>query len=145
VFASTLEYSFGDDMVAAPVIKPVNKTTGLASQKMWVPPGEWILWQTGESHSGPQTINMQAKQTDIPVLVKAGAVLPLKTMASVSDIAPDPLVLQVSRDAGGHLYLHGSVAAAVGAGDPTQSPGALHRDGGRTLPLARADLPPADD
>jgi hypothetical protein len=29
VFASTLEYSFGDDMVAAPVIKPVNKTTGL--------------------------------------------------------------------------------------------------------------------
>ena len=62
---------------------------------MWVPPGEWILWQTGESHSGPQTINVQAKQTDIPVLVKAGAVLPLKTMASVSDIAPDPLVLQV--------------------------------------------------
>ena len=60
---------------------------------MWVPPGEWILWQTGESHSGPQTINVQAKQTDIPVLVKAGAVLPLKTMASVSDIAPDPLVL----------------------------------------------------
>ena len=34
-------------------------------------------------------------ETDIPALVKAGAVLPLKTMASVSDIAPDPLVLQV--------------------------------------------------
>ena len=95
VFATTLEYAFGDDMVVAPVIRPVNKTTGLARQKMWVPPGEWIMWQTGGSHSGPQTIAVQAKQADIPVLVKAGAVLPLKTMASVSDITPDPLVLQV--------------------------------------------------
>jgi hypothetical protein len=75
VFASTLEYFFGDDMVVAPVIKPVNQSTGLATQSVWVPPGVWVAWQTGQSFTGPKTITMQAKQTDIPVLVRAGAVL----------------------------------------------------------------------
>jgi hypothetical protein len=95
VFTTTLQYFFGDDMIVAPIIRPVNKSTGLVSQSMWVPPGYWVLWQTGLTVEGPRMLTVQAKTVDIPVLVQAGAVLPLKTMASVSDMAPDPLVLQV--------------------------------------------------
>ena len=36
------EYVFGSEMLVAPVTKPVDENTQLASQEVWVPDGEWI-------------------------------------------------------------------------------------------------------
>src|SRR5438874_2450683 len=36
------EYLFGDNMIVAPVVSPVDKSDGLASESVWLPRGEWI-------------------------------------------------------------------------------------------------------
>jgi hypothetical protein len=64
---------------------------------------------------------VQARQTDIPVLVKAGAVLPLQTMALVQDVAPDPLVLQVV------------LGCRHGPGLPCEGVGFVYEDDGERL------------
>ena len=41
-YTETAEYLFGDDMLVAPVTKPVDPDTGTAAQSVWLPPGTWI-------------------------------------------------------------------------------------------------------
>ena len=92
---SSLEYSFGKDMVVAPIFAPT--VDGIVHHQVWIPPGDagWIRWQTGELFHGPLVTNLKFTQEEIPVFVRAGAVIPLKTMEAVHDVAPAVLVLQV--------------------------------------------------
>ena len=58
----------------------------------------WPNWSkdglNGEqaTHIGPKTLVKNYTLSEIPILVSAGAVIPLKTMASLAAVAPDPLV-----------------------------------------------------
>ena len=90
----TLEYSFGDSMVVAPIFSPVGPD-GTVSKALWVPPGSWMRWQTGETFVGPLVSTQRFTQAETPVFVKVGSVLPLKRMESVHDVAPPVLVLQI--------------------------------------------------
>ncbi len=47
-YTSKGEYVFGDQMLAAPVTAPADKVTGLATEKVWLPEGDWIEWPTGK-------------------------------------------------------------------------------------------------
>ena len=90
----SLEYSWGEDMVVAPVFTPT--VNGSVQHSVWIPPGlGWIRWQTGKLYVGPQVMTQEFTQEEIPVFVRAGAVIPLKTMEAVHELAPRTLVLQV--------------------------------------------------
>ena len=71
------QYFFGSELFAAPVIKPVTARTGLASQKIWFPPGGWLNFFTGAQISGGTWRMVKAALEDIPVYAKAGAIVPL--------------------------------------------------------------------
>ncbi len=47
------EYVFGDQMLVAPVVAPADKISGLATEKVWLPQGDWIEWPTGKHFTGP--------------------------------------------------------------------------------------------
>ena len=49
------EYLFGDQMLVAPVVTAADKVTQLATEKIWLPAGEWIEWPTGKHFDGPGT------------------------------------------------------------------------------------------
>ena len=89
----SLEYSWGKDMVVAPIFAPT--VNGSIGHSVWIPPGGWVRWQTGELHVGPRVMTQEFTQDEIPVFVRAGAVIPLKTMEAVHEVAPRVLVLQV--------------------------------------------------
>ena len=42
------QYWFGSQLVAAPFTRPAESDTGLARQILWLPPGEWFDFFTGE-------------------------------------------------------------------------------------------------
>jgi alpha-glucosidase len=46
-YSNKNEYVFGADMLVSPVVAPGDKITGLAAESVWLPPGDWIEWQTG--------------------------------------------------------------------------------------------------
>jgi alpha-glucosidase (family GH31 glycosyl hydrolase) len=76
-FAAKDQYFFGTELLAAPVIKPINSKTGRATQKIWFPAGSWFNFFTGKQIAGGQWHTIEAALEDMPVFAKAGAIIPL--------------------------------------------------------------------
>jgi len=86
------EYLFGPDLLVAPITNPVNPTTNTTQKAIWIPPGHWFNWKTGELIIGPQEINPVFGMRDLPTYARAGAIIPLK-YPTVHGTVADPLVL----------------------------------------------------
>ena len=90
------EYIFGEQMIAAPVTAPADKATGLATEKVWIPAGEWIEMQTGKHLTGPAEVERSFSIEQTPVYVKAGAIVPMQPPMHYTGEKPvDPLILNV--------------------------------------------------
>jgi len=87
------QYLFGSDILVAPLFE--DNTT---SRNVYLPPGTWIDYQTGESYEGGWHY---IKSGEIPVvmLVKDGAVIPhVETAQSTQDIDWSEIELVVYTD-----------------------------------------------
>ena len=80
-------YFLGDNLLAAPIVRPANPLTGMATADVWVPPGTWYDYQTGESYTGPRFVRLVGDLARVPILVREGTILPL---ASPMDRAGEP-------------------------------------------------------
>lgn len=90
------EYLFGDEMVAAPITSPADEASGLATEEVWLPSGEWIEWQTGKHFDGPIKVNREFSIDQIPVYLKAGAIVPMQPPMLYTGEKPiDPLIVNV--------------------------------------------------
>ena len=68
------QYMFGDDMLIAPVTKPM--VDGFAEVDVWLPEGEWFELHTGTLLEGGKVVKRHFALDEYGVYVKAGAVLP---------------------------------------------------------------------
>jgi alpha-glucosidase (family GH31 glycosyl hydrolase) len=90
------EYLFGDEMVVAPVVTAGDKVSGLATEKVWLPKGEWIEWPTGKHFTGPTSADRSFSVDETPVYLKAGAIVPMQPEMSYTGEKPvDPLIVNV--------------------------------------------------
>jgi len=90
------EYVFGSQMIVAPVTHPVDAGTELASESVWIPQGNWIEVPTGRHFTGPQQITRSFSIDEIPVYVRAGAIVPMQPpMEYTAQKAVDPLILNI--------------------------------------------------
>ena len=90
------EYIFGQQMIVAPVVEPVDKDTQLAEENVWIPQGEWIEQPTGKHFSGPTTVQRSFAINQIPVYLRAGAIVPMQPPMQYTGQKPvDPLILEV--------------------------------------------------
>jgi hypothetical protein len=93
-YANADEYYFGADMIVAPVTSPVDTSSQLASQNVWLPKGDWIDWSTGATLTGPGKFSLKYSLEEIPVFVRAGAIVPMQPEMNHTDEKPvDPLIL----------------------------------------------------
>jgi alpha-glucosidase (family GH31 glycosyl hydrolase) len=96
------EYNFGDSLIVAPVTRPVDTDSQLATETVWLPPGDWFEWPTGHSIHGPATVEGRFSIEQIPVYAKAGAIIPMQSPSNSNDEKPvDPLQLTVFPMTGG--------------------------------------------
>jgi alpha-glucosidase len=90
------EYLFGDQMLAAPVTAPSDKATGLTTEKIWLPKGEWIEWPTGKHITGPASVDRSFSIEQTPVYLRAGAIVPMQPPMRYTGEKPvDPLIVNV--------------------------------------------------
>ncbi len=66
-----VEFMFGDHLLVCPVIEPNAKKI-----KCYLPKGIWYNYWTGERHEGGKTIKYKVSLAEIPIFVKAGAIIP---------------------------------------------------------------------
>jgi alpha-glucosidase len=95
-YSSKGEYSFGDEMLVAPVTTPADKTSGLAAESIWLPEGEWIEWPTGKHLTGPANFERSFSIDQTPVYLRAGAIVPMQPPMRYTGEKPvDPLIVNV--------------------------------------------------
>jgi alpha-glucosidase (family GH31 glycosyl hydrolase) len=95
-YTSKGEYLFGDQMLVAPVVAATEKVTGLATEKVWLPEGEWIEWPTGKHLTGPASVDRSFSIEQTPVYLKAGAIVPMQPPMRYTGEKPvDPLIVNV--------------------------------------------------
>ena len=72
-----LQYRFGNDFLVAPVYEP-----GATNRTLWLPKGDrWIDYWTGRSYTGGQEITVPAPLERLPLLVRAGSIIPMRNYA----------------------------------------------------------------
>ncbi len=73
--SATAEYQYllGESLLVAPVIEQ-----GALTRKLYLPPGEWVSYWTGEHFQGGADLTVPAPLDQIPILVRAGSILPFK-------------------------------------------------------------------
>jgi alpha-glucosidase (family GH31 glycosyl hydrolase) len=71
------EFKFGEEILVAPVYEQ-----GATERRAWLPEGTWVNYWTGESFAGSQEIIVKAPIEQVPLFIKAGAILPMRAYAS---------------------------------------------------------------
>jgi len=90
------EYMFGDSILADPITQPVSKDSQLATISVWLPPGDWVEWDSGATFRGPLTVQRSFSLGQIPLYVKAGSIIPMQPATTHTGEKPlDPLILTV--------------------------------------------------
>ncbi|WP_212754622.1 TIM-barrel domain-containing protein [Nakamurella aerolata] len=107
------QYLFGDQLLVAPVTSRRDPVTTMASTTCWLPPGDWTDLTTGVRYSGGRKIVMYRSIDQLPLLARAGAVIPLQDNDNPSADGADG-----ADSAGG-------VGVAVGAVNSVAPPDAL--------------------
>ena len=95
-YTSKSEYMFGDQMLAAPVTAAADSTSGLATEQVWIPDGDWIEWPTGKHIAGPAAVSRSFSIDQVPVYLRAGAIVPMQPpMLYTGEKSVDPLILNI--------------------------------------------------
>jgi alpha-glucosidase len=109
------EYTFGDDMIVSPIVTELNKNSQLATKSVWLPDGEWIEWSSGAHLKGPAKIDRTFALSEVPVFVRAGAVIPMAPKMPYSEAKPvDPLILAVMPGASGGTSVYADQGNSLG-------------------------------
>ncbi|MYM71050.1 DUF5110 domain-containing protein [Duganella sp. FT134W] len=115
------QYLFGHSMLVAPVY-----VYGARERSVYLPKGaNWYDLYTGELHKGGSTATIKAPETRMPVLVKAGAIVPVGPLTQYVDEKPDaPITLVVYTGADGKfsLYEDDGVSNAYLRGEASRIP-----------------------
>ncbi|MDP4280609.1 MAG: glycoside hydrolase family 31 protein [Bacteroidota bacterium] len=101
------EYMFGNDMLVAPVVRPIGTDSLFLMQKIWLPEGNWFEWFTGTPIKGGRVVERPFTLNDIPVYVKAGSIIPMQRQVSrLTEAQPDPLILSVFPGPSGNCKIY---------------------------------------
>ncbi|MDQ4055609.1 MAG: glycoside hydrolase family 31 protein [Actinomycetota bacterium] len=99
-YQATNQYMFGSELMVAPITTPAEPTVLLGRVRTWIPAGTWIDFFTGLVYRGGRSAYLHRDLDSIPVLARAGAVVPLVSETEVANGTTNPVVLELRVFAG---------------------------------------------
>jgi alpha-glucosidase (family GH31 glycosyl hydrolase) len=100
------QFLFGSELMVAPIVTPRDRALNRASVTAWLPPGDWFDVFTGTRYRGGRWVRMFRTLESIPVLARAGAILPLAAGAVANGTAcPERVGVRVFAGASGAFEL----------------------------------------
>ena len=76
-YSAPNEYYFGTQLLVCPITTPMDKKAGAAPFEAWLPAGRWFDLFEGRIYDGGRKLTLYRSLEDIPVLARAGAILPM--------------------------------------------------------------------
>jgi alpha-glucosidase (family GH31 glycosyl hydrolase) len=89
------QFMFGTELLVAPITSPADAETGLGRVRAWLPEGEWQDVFTGQAYTGGRAVHLHRDLTSIPVLARAGAIVPMVPDDLLGDGTEPPSVVEV--------------------------------------------------
>lgn len=89
------QFGFGTELLVAPVNTPVDGETTLGQVRAWLPPGRWTDLFTELSYTGDREVLLHRDLDSIPVLARAGAIIPLSAADSPPNGTENPTALDI--------------------------------------------------
>lgn len=89
------EYYFGSELLVSPITEPQDKTARAAKVTTWLPEGLWVDFFNGTVYHGGRMLNLWRGIEDMPVLMKAGAIVPMKDMSVFDNSVENPKAMEV--------------------------------------------------
>jgi alpha-D-xyloside xylohydrolase len=111
------QFLFGDSLLVNPVAE-----RGATSRSVALPAGsDWVDFWTGQTHRGGETITADAPLDRMPILVKAGSIVPLGPIVQSASEPEEPLEIRIygGKDADFQLYEDGGDGYAYEQGART--------------------------
>ena len=94
------QFMLGDQLMIVPVESYKDYVN------VWLPPGNWYNFWTGEKYAGNREIVLDCPIWKLPVLVKAGSIIPMQKLTQNLDQTTDELHLHVYGQVNGTLALY---------------------------------------
>lgn len=89
------QYWFGTELIVHPITSPNNDETLTGSVKAWLPEGVWVDFFNGMVYSGNREICLNRTLDTVPVLAKAGAIIPLADIKENCNSVENPKSLEI--------------------------------------------------
>lgn len=99
------QYYFGSELISCPITKPMDPRVGVAKFAGWLPDGLWIDFFTGMLYNGGRSLDFYRPLELMPVLGKAGGIVPLSSESGNAADNPARLELRVFAGADGEFHL----------------------------------------
>lgn len=103
------EYYYGTEMLVNPITAPMAENLNMGKASTWLPKGTFIDFFTGVVYqSEERTFDMYRPLDSIPVLVKAGGIVPMTEEIDSKEAAanPEKLYLRIFSGADGSFTLY---------------------------------------
>ena len=89
------EYYFGSELLVSPITEKQDPEAMAGKAKTWLPDGLWADFFSGMIYHGGRMINLFRGVENIPVLMKAGAIVPMKDMRDYDNSMDNPKAMEV--------------------------------------------------
>lgn len=89
------EYYFGSELLVSPITEKQDPEVRAAKVTTWLPEGMWVDFFTGMVYQGGRMIDLWRGVEDMPVLMKAGAIVPMKDMTDYDSSTDNPKAMEV--------------------------------------------------
>lgn len=94
-YAARTQYAFGSELVVAPITTPADPGTLTGSVTAWLPSGTWVDVLSGLVYDGDREVVMHRGLDAVPLLARAGAVIPLDAAEVPGNDPVNPQALEV--------------------------------------------------
>ena len=89
------QYAFGSQLVVAPITAPADRQLLLGAVTAWLPAGTWVDIFTELVYDGGREMRLHRGPDAIPVLARAGAIVPLAAEVVPGNSTDNPAALEL--------------------------------------------------
>ncbi len=102
------EYYFGSELIVAPITSPRIAGLNRAKETVWLPEGTYIDFFSGMVYEGGRMMDMYRGINSLPVLAKAGGIVPMQDSTDAVSVETNPaqLTLRMFAGADGSFVLY---------------------------------------
>ena len=89
------EYFFGTELLVCPITHKKDDATQMGSTTMYIPEGVWFDFFNKYKYTGGRKVKMYRKYDEMPLLAKAGAIIPTSKVNGNSIENPEEIILNI--------------------------------------------------